>query len=351
MMKKISDERLEKMLTNYCEADCEQTFTFDPEKKREKLVPFVRFRKQLIAAASLVLVSVLSLILYFSFGNINNTPLTVAPSQQKIITPSSTEGGGGGDPDQQDNTAPTEPKSILQRIHDFFFPDDSDDVSETSPSEHGGSSAAVSSTEQKNGSADRSPSRRNPSTLPSATQPSDTPHKATEADTPTPIIEPATEPDDPPYIAPTEPCDPPWVEPEPTEAPGEGDEPWYIEPTEGGVPYEYSMIEWVPATTGSGAPQGKLFVTFEEKRLNPDGLVYCKLFDNHKNYGAMLGHPNQFDTSHAAVVTGNFYSEQYGWLTTASYTLPEGLVPESGNYHVIFYNSSGRFLGRIYVDL
>ena len=68
-----------KMLTNYCEADSQQTFTFDPEKKSEKIIPFVRFRKQLIAAASLVLVSVLSLIIYFSFGNINNTPSLSLP--------------------------------------------------------------------------------------------------------------------------------------------------------------------------------------------------------------------------------------------------------------------------------
>ena len=218
MMKKISDERLDKMLTVYCEADCEQTFTYDPEKKREKIVPFVHYRKQLIAAASLVLVSVLSLILYFSFGNINNTPLTVAPSQHKLITPSSTEGGGGGDPDRQDNTAPTESKSFLQRIHDFFFPDDAEDASNgTSPTEKGSASA------------DNPSLRRNPSTIPSATQPSDPPiddpPKATEAGDPTPITETPTEPDDPPYVPPTIPMDPPWYNPEPTDPPDEGDDP------------------------------------------------------------------------------------------------------------------------------
>ena len=354
-MKKISDERLEKMLTNYCEADTEQTFTFEPEKKREKLVPFVRFRKQIIAAASLVLVSVLSLIIYFSFGNINNTPLTVAPSHQRFITPSSTEGGGGGDPDQQDDNAQNGSKSLLQRIYDFFFPNDPDDTFDgTSPTEHGGASSSALSTEKGGLTAGHS-SRRNPPTVPSATQPSGTPSdtlpEATEADDPTPISETPTEPDAPPYVPPTIPMDPPWDDPEPTDPPGEGDEPWLIPPTEGSTPYEYATIEWVPMPTGSGVPQGELIVTFEENRLNADGLVYCKLFDNHKNYGTMLGHPNQFDASHAAVVTGNYYSEQYGWLTTASYILPEGLVSESGNYYVVFYNSSGRYLGRMYVDL
>ena len=156
MMKKISDERLEKMLTNYCEADTQQTFTFAPERKREKIIPFVRFRKQLIAAASLVLVSVLSLIIYFSFGNINNTPLTVAPSQHKLITPSSTE-GGGDDPDQQDGADQNGSKSILQRIRDFFFPEASE--------ESGASSIAV--TAQSVHQSERDPAVRSIARSPS----------------------------------------------------------------------------------------------------------------------------------------------------------------------------------------
>lgn len=325
MMKKISDERLEKMLTAYCEAATEQTFTFDPEKKSEKLVPFVRYRKQLIAAASLVLVSVLSLIIYFSFGNINNTPLTVAPSRHKIITPSSTEGGGGGDPDQQDGAAPTESKSVLERVRDFFLPDSSDDT-EPSSSEHNGTSSAVLPTEQKSGSSDRSPSRRNPSAVPSATQPSDLPDaptpKATEADDPTPITEPATEPDPPPYVPPTIPIEPPWNDPEPTDPPGEGDEPGLITPTEGGV---------------MTRPPVEVMARIKPDRMEGVTAVYCKVYSE---YG-FIGSEDLYDRSHQAEILDT--SSQY---TEVLYETPDGLIFRPGFYTFVFYDQNGNELAQ-----
>lgn len=320
-MKKISDERLDKMLADYCEADAGQTFTFDPEKKREKLIPFVRFRKQFIAAASLVLVSVLSLIIYFSFGNINNTPLTVAPSGHKIITPSSTEGGGGGDPDQQDGTAPTESKSVLQRIRDFFFPDASDDTG-TSSSERGGSSATVLPTEQGNGAAGRSPSRRNPSAVPSATQPSDFPPKATESGASTPITEPATEADAPPHVLPTEPIDPPWNDPEPTDPPGEGDEPWLIPPSEGGI-----MV---------GAPV-EAYARFDSSLMVGVTGVYCKVYSD----DSLIGSSDLYDRSHCAYILDSASGQ-----TDVVYETPEGLINSVGKYVFVFYDQNGNELAR-----
>ena len=68
-MKNLSDEKLEKLLTDYCEAQPEQSFVYDPDREGEKIIPFVRYRKQLVAAASLVLVSVLSLTVDFLLGN------------------------------------------------------------------------------------------------------------------------------------------------------------------------------------------------------------------------------------------------------------------------------------------
>ena len=317
MMKKISDERLDKMLTAYCEADCEQTFTYDPEKKREKIVPFVHYRKQLIAAASLVLVSVLSLILYFSFGNINNTPLTVAPFSQKTITPSSTEGGGGGDPDRQDNTAPTESKSFLQRIHDFFFPDDAEDASNgTSPTEKGSASA------------DNPSLRRNPSTIPSATQPSDPPiddpPKATEAGDPTPITETPTEPDDPPYVPPTIPMDPPWYDPEPTDPPDEGDEPGFSVPTEGG-----GMIP---------LPPPEIYARFDSLLMAEATDVYCKVYSR----SGLIGSTDLYDRSHEAAILG--IAPLY---TDVLYRVPDGLINTPGDYTFIFYDQNGNELARV----
>ena len=320
MMKKISDEGLEKMLTNYCEADSQQTFTFDPEKKSEKIVPFVRFRKQLIAAASLVLVSVLSLIIYFSFGNINNTPLTVAPSQHKLITPSSTE-GGGDDPDQQDGADQNGSKSLFQRIHDSFFPEASEESGASS--ERGGSSAAISPTEQGNGSAGRSPSRRNPSTIPSATQPSDQsldpPPKATEAGASTPITEPTTEPDTPPYIPPTEPIDPPWNDPEPTE----GDEPGLIPPSEGGVM--------------TGAPV-EVYARFDSSLMVGVTGVYCKVY----SYDNLIGSSDLYDSSHSADILDSASGK-----TDVLYETPEGLIRSVGEYVFVFYDQNGNELAQV----
>ena len=326
MMKKISDERLEKMLTNYCEADCEQTFTFDPEKKREKIIPFVHYRKQLIAAASLVLVSVLSLILYFSFGNINNTPLTVAPSRQKIITPSSTEGGGGGDPDRQDNTAPTDSQSLLQRIHDFFFPDDAEDASNgTSSSERGGTSSSSSPTDKSSMSAGGS-SRRDSPIVPGATQSDpriDDPPKATEAGDPTPITENPTEADAPPYVPPTIPMAPPSDDPEPTDPPGEGDEPWLIVPTEGGIM--------------QGAPV-EVFARIDSDLLEGVTAVYCKVYSR---YG-LIGSSYLFDRSHQAQILDT--ASQY---TEVLYETPDGLINTPGDYTFVFYDQNGNELTRV----
>ena len=70
-MKKISDERLEQMLTAYCEADSEQTFAFVSEKKNKKIIPLLRINR-LSAVACLVLISMVSLIVFFSFGKSAN---------------------------------------------------------------------------------------------------------------------------------------------------------------------------------------------------------------------------------------------------------------------------------------
>ena len=323
MMKKISDERLEKMLTTYCEAATEQTFTFDPEKKSEKLVPFLRFRKQLIAAASLVLVSVLSLIIYFSFGNINNTPLTVAPSRHKIITPSSTEGGGGGDPDQQDGASQNGSKSLLQRIHDFFFPDDSAE-SGSSSSERGGASSS-SSLAEKGGLRSGRTSRHDPPTSPGATHPSGTSSEIrsdpTESDDPTPIIDIPTEPDTPPYVPPTVPIDPPSAEPVPTEPPYDG-EPGCIEPTEGGV---------------MTRPPVEVMARIDSERMEGVTAVYCKVYSE---YG-FIGSEDLYDCSHQAEILDT--SSQY---TEVLYETPDGLIFRPGFYIFVFYDQNGNELAQ-----
>ena len=68
-MKLWSDERLDQMLSEYCSASPEQSFVYDPDRKQAAVIPFWNSRKILATAASLVFVSLLSVLLYFSFGN------------------------------------------------------------------------------------------------------------------------------------------------------------------------------------------------------------------------------------------------------------------------------------------
>ena len=79
-MSKISEERLDQMLTSLCKAEPEQPFVYRPqEDERPAVVPFYRRYCGLAAAAVLVFISVVSLTVFFLFGNKPTAPVPVAP--------------------------------------------------------------------------------------------------------------------------------------------------------------------------------------------------------------------------------------------------------------------------------
>lgn len=325
-MKKLSDERLEQMLSAYCEADPQQTFTFHPEETRKKLIPFAGFNRAAAAAASLVLVSVLSLTVYFLFGNNNSTPFAVAPSPQSVTTPSTPTGESDSDPNHP-VPEPTQPKSLWQNIVDFLFPQPTENNStannRTSPTE----------------------TNRKPTAAPSAT----------EAAKPTPTQKAGEKATEKPYVQPTEhqpirptekspdptvPIDPPSDDPTedsshsgapvPTDPPEEGDDPWLIPPTEGGL---------MP-----GAPtEIEIFAQVDSDRMEGVTGVYCKVYSG----DGLIGSSDLYDSSHTAYILDS--ASQY---TEVYYATPYGLIRQSGYYTFVVYDQNGSELTRVkeYVD-
>ena len=328
-MKNISDERLETMLTEYCEADCGQSFVFDPERKREKLVPFARINRTAAAAASLVLVSVLSLTVYFLFGN-KNAPLVVASPSADVTTPTASANGSGGSSTQRNGeTAPTESKSVMEQIIDFLFP---------KPTETGSAAqTAVTPTEK--------PSRQLSHVTPTESKNVPTTHtsptegageKATEKAVSPPTEKPIVTPTEPAaqapttYVPPTVPCDPPGNDtpgddpPYPTEAPGEGDEPGFVEPTEGGV-MSGNMFE--------------VYASIDSSQLDEHSVIYCKVYDS---AGRRLGSMDVFDASHVAIILN-----RGAQVTRVLYEMSPDLIDSPGTYRFVFYDDSGKQLAQM----
>ncbi|MBQ3265813.1 MAG: hypothetical protein IJH07_08565 [Ruminococcus sp.] len=337
-MKNISDERLEKMLTNYCEADCGQSFVYDPDRRKPKIIPFARFRRTAVAAASLVLISVLSLTVYFLFGNKISTPIAVAPLSQGAATPSAPADTGGGGTQEQEGAAPTEGKNFFSEIIDWLFPKATESSSTaptvTSPT----NSANVPPTEQA-GEKTTEPAHVPPTQpvhVPSTEKPTESAHvPLTEPITPT--QKPTTAyvpPTQPPYVPPTEPNDPPCND-DPTEG-----EPYWYEPTEYSGEVEYPGYE--PPTEGGGtmsADPPNVCAIIDSSLLDGNARVYCKVYSSS---GKRLGSANLYDGSHSVSVSV-ISSRQ----TQLNYEIPDDLITYNDYYLFVFYDGSGRMLSQV----
>ena len=339
-MKNLSDEKFEQLLTDYCEAQPEQSFVYDPDREGEKIIPFVRYRKQLVAAASLVLVSVLSLTVYFLLGNKISTPIAVAPSPQSATTPSAPTGESDSaiPEDQQENIEATEAPSVLQQIINSIFTKPSETRSNgtsptaVSPTEKGKSSGRTQPSETTKTSETQSATQKSSS---SPTQPISQPTQPAPQPTQAPV-----RPTEPPK--PTVPADPPWIEP--SEG-GSNPDPWGPEapvPTEGehdgepGDPYP-----------GFDLPTFDLFARFATSRLtdSSDEYCYCKVYDN---TGKLLGDSNLYSAEHIADIV-----QKSSDMSRAVYITPEGLIWRNGYYNYVFYDKYGRMLaqGQEYLDI
>ena len=324
-MKKISDERLEEMLTSYCKDSPEQSFVYDPAAKTDKAIPFWGAHRALAAAASLVLVSALSLTVYFLFGNKPDAPFAVAPSSQSVITPSAPAGESDGDiSTENDLTQPTEERSGLQRIMDALFPKPSQ--------ESNGSDRSASSPNNKN-TAEKN---NKPTTTPSGGVKKPNPTENTNG---TPTLDPTT----PYFVTPTQthndpqptepPADPPWSD-DPTQPPV--DDPWDPEtPTEGGGDVELPRDD----------EPIYINVYIDTDIVRDYSYVYCKVYDNN---GTRMGSADLYDDSHIAVLF-----ERWKAKTRINYEVPEGLITQSGYYNFVFYDNNGKVLTQTqeYIDL
>ncbi len=204
-MKNISDERLEQMLTAYCNADLQQPFTYQPKENTKKVISLSRFQKAALAAASLVLVSVLSITIYSLFENKFKSPLAVAPSLQSATTPSAQTGESGGDtPQPTGDSAPTENLSLIEQLLRSLNPNRTGTSSGSSSTGQQSSSGGntpntpanpgVGATEARNtpgGAPQSNPLPQRPTTNVSPTQAPPTPGAPTEGGSnPTPGAEP-----------------------------------------------------------------------------------------------------------------------------------------------------------------
>lgn len=319
-MRDINDKKLDSLLTEYYGAEPSETFTYCPREKKLAPIPFWHSSRRIAAAASLVLVSVLGIALFFLFGNkSDHSPLAVRPSPTVISAPS--EDGGEDDGAPHDGTV----TPASETVHS----DPSQSASESSAptgaaSDSGRNSATVSPSVH--------PSQLPTSPLPTGSvKPTSAPQSISPTDRPTSPTDVPAQPTAPPTEAPFEPTLP--QEPTddhddpdpPTE--GGGEEPGYEPPTEG------SPYLWLTVTD-----------SFSAEKLAAEGTVYCRLFNN---MGRALGDSDRFSDEHIARVVIRNQTSVY-----VAYDVPDYLITYAGYYNYIFYDESGKLLsqGQIYVD-
>lgn len=308
---KVPDELMEKLLA----------IPETEEQKAPAVIPWWRNRA-VIAAASLVLVSVLSLIVYFLIGNKIDVPVAMKPSKSATeIVWSTDENGetvateviivpdGHNDPN---GTTPTEPKSGLERFIESIFGPRDNTAPTTAASDRGRTTPTTKTSPTEGG-------RRNPI---SPSQGAVTPTQGDQ-----PIVSPTEAPVEPTesYDVPVEPWDDP---PDPTEPPDE--------PTEAPKPPDDP-----PAPTVS--PYTDTISDLVYIGDIPDGsVIYCWLYD---------------DISHCRMYEDDAYTEMFyaevtplgdGYALLTYTPKAHGVVlPESGSYRYLWYLSEdGSHTGR-----
>lgn len=325
-MDRMTDDKLDMMLSNYCEAEPEKAFVYKPDHRRKPVILSFAAGRRLTAAAGLVLVSALSIALYFLFGNKMNTPIVISPSTQSTV-PHNTDGAEAGSDspsDSPDSTvAETQAKGLIEMIADFLGLSDERTESPTeAPTPPGGTRPASATVP----TAPYSPEPTSGIVKPAV--PSESSGSETQGYTP------------PPTAKPTVPVEPPWVE-YPTEGEIEPIEPTDSEPW---LP-PYKPPETEPPTEGEIETPGCTVGVFRAKLdlsllSGYDGGVYCKIYDSK---GRLLGDSNLYSDEHLADV------ELLSKYADAYY---EAEVPELGYYNYVFYTEEGRLLaqGQVYVD-
>lgn len=289
-MKKISDDRLDKMLTDYCEAPVEPSFSYDPGRVSGKAKAHKPYQRQLMAAAVFVLVGVLGLTAYFLIGNKPSAPIAVKPPAQSPTAAYVPTGAGNTQP--PGSTAPTAP---------------------TAPTEKATQKPAVVSTQSstQNTSSTAQPVDQG---SPAQTQTSDDVPPADAAAKPTqPVVVPEIS-----TQAPTQP-------PAPTQAPTQ---PPKVAPTE-------APIDKLPDLAPVGY-DGIIIETVPKEDLSEDSVIYCRL---RAEDGTALDDGDPYSDQHLAQMFADGGEIMMYYIPCDCTTLPyEGL------YRYEFYDDTGKIL-------
>ena len=230
-----------------------------PEQKEQKpaLIPFWRRPRVIAAAASLILVSALSIALFLSM---NNAPVPVKPNSKQASTEIVWSTDANGEtvateivivPDTADRQNATQASASPSRLSPDRDPDDP--TAPTSSAESGRRSPTESG---KPSQATEKPVPTDPSAYPAA--PTVPPTEQEEPDPSEPAWEPPTAP--PPTEAPREPSTDP---------------------------------NWEPPTEEEWATIDHLGTYFNNDRIPQDGKIYCKLVS--LNTGKVYGDFGDFD--------------------------------------------------------
>ena len=300
-------------LTNrHCEESAEPTTRLSQ--------PFWRKPRFIAMAASLMLVTALSIALFLSMGN--KPPVSVKsdakPDATQIVWSTDKYGATVAteivvvtNDGNQSSTQPTEKKSSGTRFRERVFGDD-DPTSPTTPSGQGGSArTSLTPPRDQRGSAPSATEHDRTSQPPSPVTPS-----PTIAPPPIETVSPRETEVDPPVEQPTiAPWEPPTVTPwmPPSE-----------EPTEPPIYYATITSAIFKPTYGLG-----------EKDTIP---VYCKILSS--NRSILYGDDDLYSEQHRAIITAN----NSGTLKFSYTPADHGILPADGKYYYEFYDENGRRL-------
>lgn len=323
-----------------------------PEKEEQKpaVVPFWKKPRIIAMAASLVLVSALSLALFLTMGS--KSPIAVKSAPQSSATEIVWSTDEYGETvateivvvaDNQNGTEPTEAKSGIVRFFERLFGIEDNTAPTTAFGQRGGAENTSPTTR----------GRTNPTTKPTATESGAPSVKPTEKVTPTdPSAETPTEDDS---VIPNGPGG--WNYEKPTEEPPEDAT---TEPTEGehesptATPWiNPTEQEWEPPTEDGGQSRppdppkptqspykASITNTFSEFSYSTisENTVYCRVYGLD---GTEYGDADLYSDQHIASLTLS------GRRYTASYSPRDyGILPEDGKYNYEFYTGTGRVLAR-----
>ena len=303
----------------------------EQEKKKAAVIPFRRRKGAIALAASLVLVSVLSVILFSQIGT--KQPLKIKSPAAESVSPTEVIGGDTVDPTPEEAT---EPKTVIDRVKDVI-----DSIFHT-PTETQGSGNTNPTTASDN-------NKKNTPTEPQAQSPTAKPGtRPTESAKPTEALSPTQ--DEKATETPVYPTAPQreTEEPSPTEAEWhdptyapDRTEPAWEEPTyapDHTGPAQDPNTPTEPNVRPTTDPNEDYYVSsliavVSKKSLPKNTTIYCKVYD--ENW-VLCGDENLYSAQHAAQVldSGNKY--------TLSYTPSDfGIIPKRGYYFYQFYDANG----------